>query len=175
MGWRTQSKGHPGALGKTHPIKVMGITGFRDSLESKRLGRSHTRCGPLGHFSMTGLYLDAQAAMIFILTLARDVLFSYLHAFAHIILPPRKLPLFLHDSQSPRCPSGYRWSSSSVLSCACLWDALAPYPAKEGCIARLQGGGSADSLQLSAPSRSASAAGSSFTQDHTLPGTISIS
>ena len=49
----------------------MGITGFRVSLESKQLGRSHTRCGPLGHFSMmTGLYLDAQAAMIFILTLA---------------------------------------------------------------------------------------------------------
>lgn len=37
-GWRTWSKGHPGALGKTHPIKVMGTTGFRESLESKYLG-----------------------------------------------------------------------------------------------------------------------------------------
>ena len=42
-GWRTWSKGYLGALGKTHPIKVMGTTGFRGSLESKYLGGTHKR------------------------------------------------------------------------------------------------------------------------------------
>lgn len=41
-GWRTWSKGHPGALGKTYSMKVMGTTGFRESLESKYLG-GHTQ------------------------------------------------------------------------------------------------------------------------------------
>lgn len=42
-GWRTWSKGYLGALRKTHPIKVMGTTGFRGSLESKCLGGTHKR------------------------------------------------------------------------------------------------------------------------------------
>lgn len=48
----TWSKGYPGALGKTHPIKGMGTTGFRGLLGSKYLG-VHTQEVPTGCFSMT--------------------------------------------------------------------------------------------------------------------------
>lgn len=127
-GWRTWSKGYPGALGKTHPIKGMGTTGFRGLLGSKYLG-VHTQEVPTGCFSMTiSLCLDIQATVTFILTVAPRVLFSYLHTSVHTILLPWKLSLFLHDSQRPRCSSGFRQSSRYILSCACLWDALAPSP-----------------------------------------------
>ena len=120
----------------------------------------HTQEVPTGRFSTAiSLCLDIQATVTFILTLAPRVLFSYLHTSAHTILLPWKLSLFLHDSQRPRCSSRLRQSSSCILSCACLWDALA-HPHKEGSTAQLQGGG-----QLS-PSGSASVARSWPSWDH---------